>query len=138
MIIAHPDLADALQRRTLALFVGADPLNSLERPIAMHVLFTVALHDPARGKAIRDRLESDLDARSSDPITRIWSNKTLALLGLADQAHAAITATKQWDQISCKLGQLSQTEQSVFDKDLSAAAREARDWMEQRATREKE
>jgi hypothetical protein len=126
-----------------------DPLNALERPIAAHVLFSIALNSPARSQDIRRQLLSTARTLEGDPIAQVWINKTLALLDLADLAHSATSDIRQWDTIVTKLEHFSNLDNqyyyspynaqpaSFIGNDFISAASEAHSWLDRRATREK-
>ena len=64
-----------------------DPRNTLERPVAARALFLKALQEPSKGAEISQALQKL--SNSKEPMERIWANKTLAMLNLASEAHAA-------------------------------------------------
>jgi hypothetical protein len=66
-----------------------DSSNALEQQVAIRALFLIALRDSEQAQHIRVALETDTYKDSPRPITRLWSNKLLVMLDLADLVHPA-------------------------------------------------
>jgi HEAT repeat protein len=109
-----------------------DPLKSLEHPVAARALFLIALNNPERLEELRAELTAHAAGR--EPIARIWANKTLAMLDLAEWAHTAAADAEQCEAIEWKLqkfapGPYSQYPPSFFGEEFNWAAEEALDWL---------
>lgn len=76
---ARPEQWDTLFRRL------TDPLVPAERPLAERAMFLIALDDQAHIAQIRERLAPL--AAGEAPIARVWANKALQLLDIAEFAH---------------------------------------------------
>jgi hypothetical protein len=110
--------------------------NAFVRPIAARTLFLIVLHhdSPSRQQAtaIRKRLE-DIST-SFEPMERIWANRTLQMLDLAEQAHTAANDTDQQDKIRKQwqtFSYLPDSDINFFSEDFTWAAQEAVDWLEE-------
>ena len=119
--------------------------NTLERPVAARALFLKALQESNPDADIGEELLKLSD--SVEPMERIWANKTLAMLDLATQAHAAAElegkereeATNRlrtlcgWhDYMSgCRSHYSSSEEINFFGQDFTWAVEEAVNWLEE-------
>jgi HEAT repeat protein len=122
-----------------------DPLNPLERPVAARALFLITLDNPERLEELRAELTTY--AASREPIARMWANKTLAMLELAEWAHIVPKDSEERELIKHKLQEFApqfshtsynsyifytsyQYNPSFFGEEFDWAAREALDWLE--------
>lgn len=68
-------------------------------PVAARALFHIALDNPEQLEELRSALKPHASSRG--PIARIWANKTLAMLDLAEMARAAeIDREEEWEEIA--------------------------------------
>jgi vesicle coat complex subunit len=114
------------------LLLLTDPIQPITRPVAARALFLIALNNPTDSARMRVLLNSPQYATSHEPIARIWANKTLALLDLADLASSGISDEKNHDSqmVIDKLSNYSSAD--FFGDDFIWAADEARTWVERR------
>lgn len=78
-----------------------NPHDPLVRPIAAQTIFKIGLQDSTQLDVLRQRL--NLYVNSKEPLERIWANKTLQLLDLAEQAHEAVKDPSQKVEIENRL-----------------------------------
>ena len=124
---AHQDSPFLLEKLT-------DPRNTLERPVAARALFFKALQQPNQDADIGEELLKL--SKSQEPLVRIWANKTLAMLDLATQAHAAAELEgEQREEVDNRLRNFRELD--FFGEDFTWAANEALYWLEKRKNEEK-
>jgi hypothetical protein len=125
-------LVDLVLRRFQAVGDAPLPAHRLIAGLAQcGVLATTDLSGRLE-RAFRATLMTESYALSPRPIARLWSNKLLVMLDLADLAHPAERpSTEQRAQIQAQLAAAAST--TFFGEDFTWAAQQASDWLEQHA-----
>jgi hypothetical protein len=97
-----------------------DPLS---RTVAARALFERALSNIEESRRIRTILKVDGFSKATEPVTRLWSNRVLAMLDLADLAHLAAHNNVQSMPIKLRLDSLASAD--FFGDDFVWAATQA-------------